>query len=118
MLSLVVMGMIRFSGGDGNDTLDGGEGDDTLHLQNTFFNFNQYDVVNGSTGDDTIDFGNGNSYFELHYNAGVDQVSGSITANLDTGSINKGVDGTDTLLNFSNINFYSGGGNWSLGHIR
>ncbi len=82
----------------GDDVLDGTDGDDFIDPQG---NDDGFDVVNASTGDDEIDFSNsgGESFVELNYSV----LDGPITASLDyannTGFVDKGLDGFDSLTN-------------------
>ena len=95
-------------GGTGNDTLDGRDGDDELNggpgddLILTGNATPNGDFVAGSTGNDTINFaGNDgeNGFVNLSY-AGLNApISVAIDGAANTGTVNKGVNGTDTLLN-------------------
>ncbi len=82
----------------GDDVLDGTDGDDFIDPQG---NDDGFDIVNASTGDDEIDFSNsgGESFVELNYSV----LDGPITASLDyannTGFVDKGLDGFDSLTN-------------------
>ncbi len=82
----------------GDDVLDGTDGDDFIDPQG---NDDGFDVVNASAGDDEIDFSNsgGESFVELNYSV----LDGPITASLDyasnTGFVDKGLDGFDSLTN-------------------
>ncbi|KIC39029.1 hypothetical protein RA27_17895 [Ruegeria sp. ANG-R] len=80
----------------GDDTLDGTAGDDYIDPMG---NDDGFDLVNASAGNDEIDLSNsgGTSYVELDYSA----LAGPIIATVDyasnTGSVDKGADGVDTL---------------------
>ncbi|WP_114293178.1 calcium-binding protein, partial [Pseudosulfitobacter sp. DSM 107133] len=88
-------------GGNGNDFLSGGSGNDYLNPgDNTNF-----DEVNAHSGNDTVDLGdivNGYvdvQHYDLAYAAG--QVI-MLDGRANTGSINKGVNGTTTILDIQN----------------
>jgi Ca2+-binding RTX toxin-like protein len=87
----------ELTGTDGNDTLEGGGGNDTIDPGG---NYRGYDLVVGSEGNDQIQLGNSGdeSYVKLDY-SGLDQ---SVIVDLDyaanTGTVNKGANGTDTLI--------------------
>ncbi|WP_439525862.1 calcium-binding protein [Roseovarius mucosus] len=95
-------------GGTGNDTLNGLDGDDELNggagndLILTGNSTPNGDFVGASTGNDTIDFtGNDgeNGFVTLGY-AGLNApISVTIDGSANTGTVNKGANGTDTLLN-------------------
>ncbi|MBO9434113.1 hypothetical protein J7394_07855 [Ruegeria sp. R13_0] len=80
----------------GDDVLNGTDGDDFIDPQG---NDDGFDLINGSTGDDEIDFSNsgGESFVELNYSG----LGGPITASIDyannTGFVDKGADGFDSL---------------------
>ncbi|WP_419740489.1 Ig-like domain-containing protein [Ruegeria sp.] len=82
----------------GDDVLDGTAGDDFIDPQG---NDDGFDLINASTGDDEIDFSNsgGESFVELNYSV----LDGPITASIDyannTGFVDKGADGFDSLTN-------------------
>ncbi|VVT16198.1 Bifunctional hemolysin/adenylate cyclase (modular protein) [Roseovarius sp. EC-HK134] len=87
------------NGLDGDDVLDGGAGNDLILTGNSTPNG---DFVAASTGNDTIDFaGNDaeNGFVTLGY-AGLNApISVTIDGSANTGTVNKGANGTDTLLN-------------------
>ena len=89
-------------GGDGVDQLYGGEGDDYL---NPGDNDCDWDYVEGSHGNDTIDFGdNENGWHEISYSyVGFDAgIEVAIDGVANTGTIDKGAAGTDTILDIAN----------------
>jgi len=82
-------------GGDGHDNLFGGDGNDVINSGDNDASIG--DTINGSTGNDTIIFtDNANGWQVLTY-----ELLGPITATIDaganTGTIDKGVNGTDTI---------------------
>jgi Ca2+-binding RTX toxin-like protein len=88
-------------GGDGTDWLAGGEGDDVLNPGN---NDDHYDAVHGSTGNDTIVYSDSGptayqflGYFDL--NAGV---RATINGATNAGTVDKGANGTDTIVDIVN----------------
>ncbi|WP_136635879.1 beta strand repeat-containing protein [Pseudooceanicola onchidii] len=97
------------SGGDGSDEIFGGSGDDYINPGEN----SSYDYVDGGRGNDTIDLSNiVNGYVDI----GNEFVSGPLTVSIDgvanTGSINAGADGTDTIINVKNAldaGWYNGG---------
>ncbi|MCZ7675180.1 MAG: hypothetical protein M5U35_03835 [Roseovarius sp.] len=99
-------------GGDGNDTLMGGSGDDLI---NPGDNDGTGDYILAGTGNDTIDFADiVNGWVGLdHWD-----LSQPITVNIDgvanTGTIDAGADGTNTLLDVANP-LNSG---WSTGGLQ
>lgn len=84
-------------GGSGHDNLDGEEGSDYVNPgTNSWF-----DLIWGSRGNDTIDYSdNGTTGFqEIRYfnlNAGI---TATINGIANTGTIDKGANGTDTIIN-------------------
>jgi len=97
-------------GGAGNDTLEGGAGDDLLigGQGNDLINPGDNnpaigDFIDGGAGNDTIDFSDlADGFVAVDYSS----MSGPITVDIDgaanTGSVAKGVRGTDTLINVEN----------------
>ncbi|NKB54327.1 MAG: hypothetical protein GKR97_19310 [Rhizobiaceae bacterium] len=90
----------QFNGGDGNDIIHTGDNDTNL-----------VDVTVGSRGDDQINFsGNYVGYQGVFYG----DLSAAITVNLDsaanTGSVDKGINGTDTLIDIRMPIFADRGG--------
>jgi len=86
------------AGTDDNDDLVGTAGDDYIGTGNATSNG---DTVNASTGNDTIDMsGNDgeNGFVSLDYGALAGPLTVDIDGGANTGSILKGVDGTDTLV--------------------
>ena len=98
------------NGTTGDDVLNGTAGDDVIDPMG---NADGYDEITGSAGDDTIVLSNsgGESYVELNYNG----LTGPITATVDyeanSGSVSKGADGTDTLIDPDVV------GPWGLGFV-
>jgi len=87
----------------GDDTLEGGSGNDIIRPgDNTF---GDGDFIVGGIGNDTIDFETGQGWYILDYSG----LSGSISVDLDIGQVDKGANGTDTILNFESIDFNGGG---------
>ncbi|WP_412509632.1 calcium-binding protein, partial [Roseovarius sp. SYSU LYC5161] len=89
-------------GGTGNDQLTGGAGDDLVNPgdNDPFFG----DFIAGGTGNDTIDFGDiVEGWAPIDYG----MLAGPITVNVDgsanTASVDKGADGTDTILDIDNV---------------
>jgi Ca2+-binding RTX toxin-like protein len=87
------------SGGAGDDELDGGAGNDQINPgDNT-----NYDSVIGSTGNDTITFDNGISgYHEVSYGRLDAGVTASINGLTNAASVDKGANGTDTIIGIEN----------------
>jgi len=107
-------------GGAGNDTLEGGAGDDLLigGQGNDLINPGDNnpangDFIDGGAGNDTIDFSDiVNGFVIVDYSS----MSGPVTVDIDgeanTGSVAKGAQGTDTLINVQNpllAGFVAGG---------
>ena len=90
-------------GGEGDDELEGGTGDDQIFTGNS--NYFNGDVVISGSGIDTIDFETGQGYYTLYYA----NLTGPVTFDMANSSINKGGDGTDTLVNLNAINSEDGG---------
>ncbi|MFA3921096.1 calcium-binding protein, partial [Ruegeria hyattellae] len=106
------------TGGNGNDTLRGGSGSDYLEggAGNDYLNpgnNSDYDNVQPGTGNDTVDFSaisNSTSFADIDMfdlNAGV---TATINGNTNSGFINKGANGTTTILNVNNPMSASDGG--------
>lgn len=84
-------------GGTGNDNLNGGTGDDYLNPGDN----HSYDTVIGSAGNDTIDFvDNTGGFQQIHYGALTAPVAivANINGKTNTGTVLKGSQGTDTIL--------------------
>jgi Ca2+-binding RTX toxin-like protein len=96
----------RLIGGDGNDTLDGGNGDDLIEPGS---NVGFGDIVLGSRGNDTIDISGGGNAYWFDYGG----LSENLTIKVfkETGSVDKGVLGTDSILG---IDSFSGIGGITL----
>ena len=83
-------------GGSGVDWLDGGNGDDVL---NPGDNNQHYDLVIGSKGNDTVIYSdNEKGYQELSYSALNAGITASIDGVANIGTVNKGANGTDTII--------------------
>lgn len=84
-------------GGDGTDELFGGDGDDTLIPgSNTY-----YDWVKPGTGDDIVDFSAstaGEGFYNIVHNDLSVGITVTINAVKNTGTIDKGTAGTNTIL--------------------
>ncbi len=99
-------GFEYLSGGDGDDTLigsddresfNGGDGNDVIQTGDN--NPNNGDYTEGSRGNDIIDFsGNLLGYQTVSYGELSAAVVVSLNSTLNTGTVNKGVNGTDTLI--------------------
>ena len=83
-------------GGSGNDTIDGGNGDDVINSGSNMSG----DTILGSRGNDTIIFSdNGDyGYQSLSYANLTRGISANINAANNTGTVNKGGQGKDTLI--------------------
>lgn len=83
-------------GGSGNDRLDGGNGDDVLNPGSNLSG----DTVLGSKGSDTIIYSdNGPHGFQtLTYENLTRSVNVNINAKTNTGTVKKGAQGTDTIV--------------------
>ncbi len=103
------LGQTLITGTAGDDTLTGTAGDDLILPGDNA----GYDLINGTTGNDTVDFGTAQGYYEVHYGGLTGPIAIDMT--LASGQIDKGVDGTDSLLNFANIPFSTVGGLGVLG---
>jgi Ca2+-binding RTX toxin-like protein len=88
-------------GGAGNDVLSGGAGNDSL------LGGAGSDTLRGNAGNDTLDGGailDRTNYTDLNFVSYTDATSGTVV-NLQTGTAQDGLGGTDTLIN---INFVQG----------
>jgi Ca2+-binding RTX toxin-like protein len=99
---------VRFIGNDGNDTLIGGAGSDELiaGFGDDFINpgdNTDFDFIQAGAGQDTISFADVvEGFVDVKHddlNAGIAVV---VNGSANTGSINKGVNGTTTLIDVSN----------------
>ncbi len=81
----------------GDDVLDGSDGRDFIDPMG---NDDGEDIVNASTGDDTIDLINsgGNSYVSLNYGTLPGPIDATINYAENWGSVDKGGDGFDNIL--------------------
>ncbi len=97
------------NGGTGNDSLNGGSGNDTLE------GGDGNDTLNGGSGNDSLNGGSGNDTFILG-SLGNNAIDGGIGQDIvdysflrrpiflnNLGLINKGVNGTDTIVNIETI---------------
>ncbi len=87
-------------GGDGVDRLFGGNGDDYLNPGNNTY----FDTITAGAGNDTIDFTDvtGTGSFYNISNAGLTAgVAATINGFKNTGSIDKGINGTTTLVDIA-----------------
>lgn len=87
-------------GQGGSDTIMGNDGNDYL---NPGDNNGNGDNIAAGTGNDTIEFDDGViGYFHIaHYDLYDDGITVNIDGNANTGSIDKGLDGTTTLINIA-----------------
>lgn len=108
-------------GGQGNDSLDGGLGNDIL------FGFDGNDTINpgdnngngdtiySSAGNDTFDLSDiVDGWVPLDYTFSTSPITATINGLNNTGSINAGVEGTDTIIDV--INPLASG--WTTGGLR
>lgn len=104
------LGDDTLDGGGGNDTLDGGVGNDQLiggagsDLIRTGDNDSNFgDFVQGGSGNDTVDFGDlVDGFVTLNYNGLAGPITVTIDGAANTGSINKGAQGVDTMIDVEN----------------
>ena len=97
-------------GAGGNDTLDGGAGNDQLiggagsDLIRTGENNPDFgDFVVGGSGNDTVDFGGlVDGFAEVSYGNLASAITGTIDGAANTGTVDKGAQGFDTLLDVEN----------------
>lgn len=102
-------GGVQIDARGGNDTLIGGDGDDTLlggsgnDFIETGTNDGGYDRVQAGSGNDTIDISNADVGFvgieHGDLNAGI---AVTVNGNADTASVNKGANGTTTVVGVAN----------------
>ena len=89
-------GRDRLFGGDGSDQLFGGDGNDYLNPgSNTYF-----DWINTGAGDDIVDFSDASgplAFYNINHAGLTAGISASIDGAANTGTIDKGVNGTTTL---------------------
>ncbi|WP_306151028.1 VWD domain-containing protein [Roseovarius sp. MMSF_3281] len=86
-------------GSNGDDSLTGGRGNDELNLVGAGDGISGYDMVAGSQGNDTIDFsGSKDDFVNLNYIGLPEPVSVTLNGVANTGTVNKGAMGTDTLV--------------------
>ena len=93
----------NINSGAGNDTIDGGLGNDTIDPGE---NDNGFDLINGSQGNDTITFANqvgNNDYNELNYSNAIGALTVTLNGVTDTGTVDKGGVGIDTILGVTNV---------------
>ncbi|MET4104352.1 Ca2+-binding RTX toxin-like protein, partial [Roseovarius sp. MBR-78] len=103
-------------GTDSDDVLPGTAGDDLIVTGNATPNGDQ---VDGSAGDDVIDMsGNDgvNGFVTLNYSALDSGIAVTIDGVAETGTVNKGANGTDTLIGVEQP-LFAGFGNGGLGVI-
>ena len=105
----------ELNGGEGNDTLFGGDGDDTLIGGNgndfihTGSNDGSYDRVLAGAGNDTVDVSNHDVGF-----VGIEHgdLNAGVTVNVNgaagTASVDKGVNGTTTVVGVDNVMIQDG----------
>ncbi|MCP5091743.1 MAG: hypothetical protein GY949_12545 [Gammaproteobacteria bacterium] len=89
----------KLYGGDGDDVMDGGDGKDSIYAGES----DGYDVIFGSAGNDKIIYTDSLiGYQELNYS----NISTKITVNIDgalnTATVSKAGNGTDTITDISN----------------
>jgi Ca2+-binding RTX toxin-like protein len=93
-------GRDRLLGGDGIDQLYGGDGNDYLNPGTNNF----YDWINAGAGNDIVDFSDASGY-SAFYNISHWGLTAGINATIDgaanTGTIDKGINGTTTLTNIA-----------------
>ncbi len=91
---------VTMTGSDGDDILGGGTGDDLISTGES----DGYDVVSGGYGNDTISYTNSLiNYQELTYaNDLTNGIVATINGVTNMGSVNKGVHGTDTIIDIQN----------------
>ena len=95
-------------GGNGGDRLDGGPGDDALHPGNNDWQLGATDAVTGSTGNDRIVYTQSTgprasqslrySYSDL----GTTGITATIDGVANRGTVDKGANGTDTIVDIEN----------------
>ncbi|MBQ0809475.1 calcium-binding protein [Roseovarius sp.] len=91
-------------GGDGNDQLTGGAGSDLIRTGENNPDFG--DFVLGSSGNDTVDFGGlVDGFAEVSYAGLAAPIIATVDGAANTGTVNKGAQGTDTLLDVENPMF-------------
>jgi Ca2+-binding RTX toxin-like protein len=101
-------------GGDGNDTLLGGDGSDEIRGGNGNDSINpgdntDFDYILTGAGNDTVNLGDIQvGFVEIDHrdlNAGI---TATINGNTNTGTINKGANGTTTILDVAGAMFSDG----------
>lgn len=96
---------------DGNDVLSGGGGNDVINPGDN----SGYDLIELSDGNDTLVFSNANltnSYYEISASDAPVSITFNIDGVANTGSINKGIFGIDTLVDIErplDAGFFVGG---------
>ena len=95
------------TGTDGNDTLNGTAGDDLINPREN----DGDDVINGSAGDDIILFGESQQgdYYSIDYASLAGPIIVDIDKDVGLARVNKGVSGTDNLIDFQRA------ANWNTG---
>ena len=100
----------------GNDTLNGGAGDDLINSGTNDGSIGDY--IDGSTGNDTILYtDSADGWQVLSYDSLTAGITASIDAGLNTASINKGANGTDTIVDIAvplTAGWFSSAGGFSL----
>jgi Ca2+-binding RTX toxin-like protein len=90
------------NGGADNDTLQGGSGNDSLNPGDNAGGADGFDLIEQSSGNDAINFSDiVTGYVGLSY-SNLSQITVTIDGATNTGSVDKGGAGTDTLLNVNN----------------
>ena len=89
----------RLFGGDGSDNIKGGAGDDFINPGENSY----WDLVDAGSGNDTVTFsGLVKGYVDLRHddlNAGI---TVNINANTNVGNVDKGANGTTTIIDVAN----------------
>jgi Ca2+-binding RTX toxin-like protein len=89
----------RLFGGDGSDTIKGGTGDDFINPGDNSY----WDIVDAGSGNDTITFsGLVKGYVDLRHDDLNVGITVNINANTNVGNVDKGVNGTTTIIDVAN----------------
>ncbi|MEQ8897532.1 MAG: calcium-binding protein [Roseovarius sp.] len=93
----------EINGHDGNDDIAGGFGDDTVNPGDNVGGATGFDYVDAGPGNDTVDFSDVSmGYVALAHGSITGPIIVDIDGEANTGTVNAGAQGVDTLINVAN----------------